>query len=118
MRQGKYGNIELTEEELVPLRDSVPMHLHCAIIGYIEQGQPVGHFLTALLGNQLVETIKRADGVNILQLREIVDWFIGYAPAPCWGSPEKVALWLEKAELRAYRANVDLVKEAMRDSPA
>lgn len=36
----------------------LPEHMRASIRGYIERGQPVGHFLTALLSDQLVEGAK------------------------------------------------------------
>lgn len=60
---------------------------------YIERGAPVGHFLHALLANNLVECVHHADGTNKRAIPEIVTWLFNYAPRECWGSEDKVNAW-------------------------
>lgn len=72
----------------------VPEGLHEGLIEYIVQRRPTGGFLAAVLTNDLQQAAVRADEVNARHLREIVLFLHNDAPAPCWGSPERVNAWL------------------------
>lgn len=54
-----------------------------------------GHFVMAVLENNLKEAFNRADDHNRLYLSEIVRYCHNTLPANCWGSEAKVAAWLE-----------------------
>jgi hypothetical protein len=54
---------------------------------------PVGGFLTAVLANDLFESVCRADEDNYAALRSIVNYVYNCMPSPCHGSREKVAAW-------------------------
>jgi len=57
-----------------------------------------GGFLTAVLENDLREAVGRADGRNILILKEIVQYVHCELPGSCWGSVDKVTQWLKGDE--------------------
>jgi hypothetical protein len=76
------------------LDSGVPHHVHEGLREYIAARRPVGGFLTAVLSNDLLEACVRADEINQRCLTAIVHFLHAYAPAPCWGSPEKVTAWL------------------------
>jgi hypothetical protein len=61
---------------------------------WIENGIPPGHFLTAVLTNDLREAVKRADDTNINRLPDYVKFLHNYAPSGCWGSVENFMRWL------------------------
>ena len=63
---------------------------------YVEDGCPTGHFLEAVLSNNLTEAIGRADDENLATLPAIVSYCYNKIPADCWGSPEKVDAWLKR----------------------
>lgn len=67
-----------------------------ALKGYAEERHPVGHFLTAVLVNDLSEAVARADEDNLANLPAFIGYLYNEAPSPCWGSEEKVKKWLEK----------------------
>lgn len=71
----------------------LPEGLQGGMQRYIEQGIQAGHFLTAVLSNDLFGAVNRADGNNLPRLQEIVHWIYNEAPNGCWGSSEKVAKW-------------------------
>lgn len=73
----------------------VPEHLHGGLVRYLVQHIQPGHFLTAVLENDLREAMGRADDVSRAGLYSIVLFLYNDAPAPCWGSPEAVAAWLK-----------------------
>lgn len=72
----------------------IPPHTLEGLRRYIDERMPVGGFLTSVLENDLTQAFGRADPENLACLYQIVQWVYMEAPAPCWGSPEKVAAWL------------------------
>jgi hypothetical protein len=73
---------------VLPLRD--------ALIAYRDEGRPVGDFLRALLSNDLLEAVGRADHLNTWLLPIYVGYLYNEFPSPAWGSREKVDAWLER----------------------
>jgi hypothetical protein len=61
---------------------------------YIERGRPTNHFLTALLENDLMGCMGRADARNRAALADYCMWLKSYAPSPSYGGKEKVAAWI------------------------
>lgn len=78
----------------------VPERTHRALMAYIEEGRPLGHFCTAVVSNNLKGAVMAADVANLPRLQIIVSWLYNNAPAPCWGSPEKVAAWIKHRGLQ------------------
>lgn len=76
--------------------EQLPEHIRDSVRKYIEDGRPVGDFLTAVFENNLKEAFMRADDINTSKMKDIVGFMYNHAPSPCWGSPEKVAEWLKK----------------------
>lgn len=73
-------------QHTLPLQDSIDE--------YVSARTPVGGFLTALLTNNLTETFARGDSRNQEFIREYVEHLYWCVPSTCWGSEEKVAVWL------------------------
>lgn len=63
---------------------------------YAKERIPTGSFLMAVLKNNLVEAICRADDDNRKDILEIVQYVYNELPGNCWGSPEIVKKWLSK----------------------
>ena len=74
--------------------DLIPEHMRAGMERYMEQGVPPGHFLTALLSNDLMEAMGRADDINRESLHDYCRWLCNYAPAGSFGSPEAVKEWI------------------------
>lgn len=72
----------------------VPEQLHEGLREYLAARRPVGHFLTAVLSNDLKEACARADEFCAPNLHRIVFFLYNYAPAFSWGSAERVNAWL------------------------
>lgn len=72
----------------------VPEHMWGAVERYFLNGVAPGHFLTAVLSNDLMEAFSRADDVNGAAMREWCQFLYCYAPRGSYGSPERVAAWL------------------------
>lgn len=87
---------ECTIEEAKKKFPAIPDRLLEPLYGHIEHGCPTGGFLRAVLNNDLQESFGRADEESRSVLFDIVTFLYNYAPAPCWGSPEKVEVWREK----------------------
>jgi len=75
---------------------SIPPYMMRCITEYVEDHIPPSGFLRAVLQNDLTEACSRADSVNIRILGAYVAYLYNEVPAICWGSPAKVAAWLER----------------------
>lgn len=73
----------------------IPERMMDGIERYIEHGIGPGHFLTAVIQNDLTEAVNRADEENMRNLPAYVAYFWNNAPADCWGTPEKMKAWME-----------------------
>ena len=62
---------------------------------FAQHGIPTGGFLEAVLSNNLVKAVSRADASNLFNLPDIVKYCYNEIPADCWGSEEKYVKWLE-----------------------
>lgn len=71
----------------------IPSHNHRSIKSYVENGVPLGSFLTAVVSNDLKGAFLNADLENGRAMRDIVAWFYNEAPSGCWGSKKKHRLW-------------------------
>ena len=65
---------------------------------YAERGILPGGFLTAVLENNLMEAVGRADMQNAVTLKDICTYVYNEMPAQCHGSPAKVDAWLRRFE--------------------
>jgi len=71
----------------------IPKHMRYGMRLYVERGVRPGGFLTAVLKNDLVGAITRADEVNQAHIHDWVMFVLNELPIGCWGSEEKVELW-------------------------
>jgi len=72
----------------------IPERMRGGIMRYIDHGIEPGHFLTAVICNDLYEAAGRADGENRRLLFEYTYFFYNYAPSGCYGSKEKFLKWV------------------------
>ena len=79
----------------------IPEHMIGGLRRYIENGIPPGHFLTAVLCNDLRGAVDRADDTNRRRLADYVIFLYNYVPSQCWGSPEKFEVWIAQHGLGA-----------------
>lgn len=66
-----------------------------SIDAYVATGRPTGGFLEAVLSNDLMEALGRADSGAIDNLPHIVAYVYNEAPSGCWGSRERVREWIK-----------------------
>ena len=64
-----------------------------ALDNWAEHGLKPGDFLTAVLENNLMEALGRADSYNRATIFQISQYLYNDMPSPCHGSPEKVKAW-------------------------
>lgn len=84
-----------------------------SLLLYLSDGVPTGDFLRAVLANDLMEAVGRADCDNLEALPHIVAWVYIHVPLLARGSYEKVDLWLKTmAEKRAASKTTEEVPGA------
>ena len=71
----------------------IPARMMPSLKAWVLQGREPGHFLQAVLENDLKEAVIRADAVNKANLPAFVAFLYNECPADCWGSKEKYAAW-------------------------
>lgn len=78
--------------------ERLPERLRVGVQRYIEDGYLPGDFLFAVITNNLLMAVGRADSDMIKVLPEITTWFYSYPPSPCWGSEKALENWTEMHE--------------------
>ena len=76
----------------------IPGHMVESLERYIQRRIQPGHFLSAVISNDLQESCARADSDNQKILPAYVAYLYNEAPGACWGSPEKMQNWLNSGE--------------------
>jgi hypothetical protein len=74
----------------------IPPHMWGGLTRYLERGIPPGQFLCAVLNNDLVEAIKRADDTNMQRLPDYVRFLYNYVDNRAWGRPGCVDEWVAR----------------------
>jgi len=76
----------------------IPVEMQGGLERYLFDRISPGHFLTAVLENNLREAFSRGDLENTRVLRNYVLFLYNDVPANCWGSRERVTEWLGRKE--------------------
>ncbi len=76
----------------------LPEHMQQGMKRYVEEHIPPGSFLRAVLENDLVGALFRADKTNAARMLDYAYFLLHAAPPDCWGSEEAVVDWLRKQE--------------------
>lgn len=77
----------------------LPEHLRGGMQRYIEKGIPTGHFLEAVLSNDLMGAFRRGDSESQRGLASIASFLYNQAPAWCFGSSGNYSAWLRHGGL-------------------
>jgi len=77
----------------------IPSYMHSDIIRYVVDRRLSGHFLTAIVENNLQKAFAHGDSANIKALHSWVRLMYNWAPAQCWGREEVVAEWIEGEDI-------------------
>lgn len=81
----------------------LPHYMQAPVTAYLETGRIPGGFLQAVISNDLCGAVGRADAVNFASLRQYAIFFRNFAPAACYGSPEKMRDWNRQGGLRSSK---------------
>ena len=71
----------------------LPRHMRAHVLAWIERAVPPGHFLSAVIRNNLALSYAHADPQNKEALQAYSQYFFNYAPSDCWGSDEAFEYW-------------------------
>ena len=72
----------------------IPERMMGGIKRYVENRIPPGHFLTAVICNDLNLAVGYADDENMKNLPAYASYFHNEVPFNCWGSEEIMEAWL------------------------
>jgi len=72
------------------LECEVPRHMWEGALRYLLNGIPPGGFLTAVLENNLTESIRQADSTNLRSIVNWARWVYNWIPTTVHGSPKNV----------------------------
>ena len=74
----------------------IPERMQGGLIRYFNNRIQPGHFLEAVLSNDLMEAFSRADKENAACMKSYIMWLYNEPPGRPngWGSPEAVSEWL------------------------
>lgn len=103
---GRHTTGDLSPALEAELRAAIPDHLLDGLDAYIADYRRPGGFLEAVLENNLLLAICRANEQSLGALVAIVRYLLQCAPSKCWGSRAAVALWLDTAAAQARRARL------------
>lgn len=86
----------------------VPTFLLNKLDAYGREGMALGHFLTAIVENDLNAAFAHADGENRPHIGALTKYVYNQLPGICWGSRERVARYRKEIEAarRAARSVV------------
>ncbi len=75
--------------------DMLPADARPHIRRYVEHGHgaSLAGFYRAVMSNDLIGAVVQADADNRAALPDFVDYLVSYAPAGCYGTPERVDSW-------------------------
>lgn len=92
------SKFKLTDEWERGARELLPSHMIGGWLRYWNDRIEPGGFLRAVLENDLIGALGRADATNISCLKKYGECLYWYAPGrpTGWGSPEAVKKWLSE----------------------
>jgi len=76
----------------------LPEHMQGAMQRYMENGIEPGSFLMAVLSNDFMGAVGRADSTNRLNLAAYASWLYNCAPPASFGSRENVEAWIDSRQ--------------------
>jgi len=89
-----------TVEELETKYPKIPYHMLISVIAYRDYGRYVGGFLEALLSNDLMKAIERADDDNICALADYGKLLHNDMPSDSYGSQGRYKAWIKHRGLK------------------
>lgn len=77
----------------------IPDYMQHSLVEYIMTGRPVGGFLSAVLENDLIAAVNRADEKNAKALVNYIKFLWNHAPNGCFGYTGVTEYWRERGGL-------------------
>ena len=74
----------------------IPTHTQEALINYVERGYEPGSFLYAVLSNNLIDAVSRADALNLPALKDIAQFVHNEMPNNSYGNEAVVVRYLQE----------------------
>ncbi len=87
----------------------ISLHMNAGLDRYIKIGQRPGDFLFAVLKNDFIGAVSRADPSNILNLTAFMGFMCNEMPGASYGSPAKVKAWCKLGGLEGQQAAEDKI---------
>lgn len=82
------------------MKEMIPQHMWGAVRRWVDQGIEGGSFLMAVMNNDFMGAVSKADDSNILCLKQWAMFVYNDLPSGCWGSEEKCNSWTQKGGMR------------------
>ena len=76
--------------------EKIPPHVLETLKRYKDKGVNTGGFLRAVISNDLISAVQRADSSSLNALPQIASWAYTELPAEAWGSYEAFNKWTER----------------------
>ena len=73
----------------------LPEHMQDGMRRYIENGLEPGSFLAAVLCNDFIGAVGKADHINEARLKDYTIWLYNCAPPACFGSKQNYLAWIK-----------------------
>lgn len=80
----------------------IPEHMQEGMVDYITRGLRPGGFLSAVLSNDLMGALEKADYLNSTRIRQYGYYLFNYAPMGCYGSVENFNNWIKRGGLEGF----------------
>tara|TARA_R110000824_G_scaffold8899_1_gene40336 strand:- start:1985 stop:2362 length:378 start_codon:yes stop_codon:yes gene_type:complete len=91
--------VEMLDEGLKSsFYDELPTTMLPSLYRYVVEGKRPGGFLTAVIENDLMAAVSRADASNLKALPVWAKFFYNCTPSECFGSVEKMREWCKARE--------------------
>ena len=74
--------------------EKIPPKVLNALVRYKDWRLPTGSFCRAVIANDLITAVQRADAYSLKALPHVAAWAYTELPSDAWGSYEKFQEWL------------------------
>lgn len=81
-------------------KTEIPLGLYAGITNWTLHGIEPGSFLRAIIQNDLMRAVVRADATNLKLLPEIVMGLMTVAPSAAWMTPDALVNWPQYIKAR------------------